>query len=145
MAKDKETSAPSVSPDTLKSNEIARSVMGSGVKPEGFRVEFRSGTATVTGNVASENDRKRVLDTVRGVAGVASVTDSMKVSGGASTTSGASTGDARTYTVKSGDTLSKIAKEQYGDPAEYNRIFEANRNILSDPDKIQPGQELKIP
>jgi len=47
--------------------------------------------------------------------------------------------------VKSGDTLSKISQQFYGKPNEYNRIFEANRDKLSDPDKIQPGQELTIP
>ena len=52
---------------------------------------------------------------------------------------------ARKYTVQSGDSLSKIAKQFYGDANAYNRIFEANRNILSDPNKIQPGQELVIP
>ena len=51
----------------------------------------------------------------------------------------------RTYTVKPGDTLSKISKEFFGDPNKYQRIFEANRDKLSDPDKIQVGQELKIP
>ena len=52
---------------------------------------------------------------------------------------------SRTYTVKSGDSLSKIAKEYYGDANSYNKIFEANRDKLSDPNKIQPGQELVIP
>jgi nucleoid-associated protein YgaU len=51
----------------------------------------------------------------------------------------------RTYTVKTGDTLSKIAKEQYGSATQYMKIFEANRDKLSDPDKIQPGQVLMIP
>jgi LysM repeat protein len=51
----------------------------------------------------------------------------------------------RTYTVKSGDTLSKIAKEMYGDANSYNKIFEANRDKLDDPNKIFPGQELVIP
>lgn len=51
----------------------------------------------------------------------------------------------KTYTVKSGDTLSKISKEFYGDPNEYMRIFYANRDKLKDPDKIQVGQELSIP
>ncbi|CAN5420603.1 peptidoglycan-binding protein LysM [soil metagenome] len=49
------------------------------------------------------------------------------------------------YTVKSGDTLSKIAKEKYGDSGRYMDIFNANKDILSDPDKIQVGQELQIP
>jgi nucleoid-associated protein YgaU len=50
-----------------------------------------------------------------------------------------------TYTVKSGDTLSKIAKEKLGDGNAYMEIFNANRDQLSDPDKIKPGQVLKIP
>ena len=49
------------------------------------------------------------------------------------------------YTVKSGDTLSKISKQFYGDSNEYMRIFYANRDKLKDPDKIQVGQELRIP
>jgi len=51
----------------------------------------------------------------------------------------------KTYTVKPGDTLSKIAKETLGDANAYTEIFNANKNILSDPDKIKPGQVLKIP
>ncbi|MBO9667382.1 MAG: LysM peptidoglycan-binding domain-containing protein [Bdellovibrio sp.] len=51
----------------------------------------------------------------------------------------------QTYTVKPGDTLSKISKQFYGDSSKYEAIFEANRDILSDPNKIKPGQNLKIP
>ena len=54
-------------------------------------------------------------------------------------------GSGKSYTVKAGDTLSKIAKEQYGDAGEYMKIFNANKDKLSDPDKIQPGQNLVIP
>ena len=50
-----------------------------------------------------------------------------------------------TYTVKAGDTLSKIAKERLGDANAYMKIFNANKDQLSDPDKIKPGQVLKIP
>ena len=50
-----------------------------------------------------------------------------------------------TYTVKSGDTLSKIAKEKLGDANAYMKIFNANKDQLTDPDKIKPGQVLKIP
>ncbi len=49
------------------------------------------------------------------------------------------------YTVKSGDTLSKISKQFYGDANQYNKIFEANKPMLSHPDKIYPGQNLRIP
>ncbi len=52
---------------------------------------------------------------------------------------------AQTYTVKSGDTLSKISKQFYGDPNEYMRIFYANREQLNDPNLIKVGQVLKIP
>ena len=51
----------------------------------------------------------------------------------------------RTYTVQAGDTLSKIAKDFYGHANEYTKIFDANKDQLSDPDKIKVGQELKIP
>src|SRR5690606_37882288 len=52
---------------------------------------------------------------------------------------------ARSYTVKSGDSLSAIAKREYGDASQWKRIFEANRDQLDNPDLIHPGQELKIP
>lgn len=52
---------------------------------------------------------------------------------------------ATTYTVKAGDTLSKIAQQQLGDAKAYMTIFDANRDQLTDPDKIKPGQVLKIP
>ncbi len=52
---------------------------------------------------------------------------------------------SRMYTVKSGDTLSKISKEMYGEANKYDQIFEANKPMLKDPDKIYPGQVLRIP
>jgi nucleoid-associated protein YgaU len=58
---------------------------------------------------------------------------------------GGSGAGGQTYTVKSGDTLSKVSKQFYGDSGEYMRIFYANRDKLRDPDKIQVGQELTIP
>ena len=58
---------------------------------------------------------------------------------------GGGAAQAQTYTVKAGDNLSKIAKEFYGDPNEYMRIYYANRDKLSDPDKIKVGQQLTIP
>jgi LysM repeat protein len=62
----------------------------------------------------------------------------------AAASANASTG-GRTYKVQPGDTLSKIAKEFYGNANEYNRIFAANRDKLESADKIQAGQELVIP
>ena len=63
----------------------------------------------------------------------------------AATAAAGSSSGSRTYTVQSGDSLSKIAKQFYGNANEYNKIFEANRDKLDNPDKIQVGQELVIP
>lgn len=59
--------------------------------------------------------------------------------------SGSSSTAPKIYEVAPGDSLSKIAKREYGNGGEWKRIFEANRDILKDPDKIYPGQKLKIP
>lgn len=61
----------------------------------------------------------------------------------AAAASGAS--GSRVYTTQAGDSLSKISKQFYGDPNQYMKIFEANRDELSDPDKVKPGISLKIP
>jgi nucleoid-associated protein YgaU len=54
-------------------------------------------------------------------------------------------GSAKTYVVVNGDSLSKIAKREYGDANKWRTIYEANRDIIKDPDLIYPGQELKVP
>ncbi|MDU7406489.1 MAG: peptidoglycan-binding protein LysM [Citrobacter portucalensis] len=95
------------------------------------------GTATVTGDVASQEDKEKILVAVGNVTGVGQVSDGVKV-----TQSGA---ESRFYTVKSGDTLSAISKVMYGSANEYQRIFEANKPMLTHPDKIYPGQVLIIP
>ena len=63
----------------------------------------------------------------------------------ATASAGSAASAGRAYTVQSGDTLSKIAKQFYGNASEYNRIFEANRDKLEDPNQIRPGQRLVIP
>lgn len=55
------------------------------------------------------------------------------------------TDSSRTYVVKSGDSLSKIAKQVYGNTDDWRRIFDANRDIIQDPDLIHPGQTLRLP
>ena len=71
------------------------------------------------------------------VAGVAKVNDMMSVDQSAP--------ESKYYAVVSGDTLSKISKQFYGDANKYMKIFEANKPMLSDPNKIYPGQNLRIP
>jgi len=65
--------------------------------------------------------------------------DFSNVKGGSSTTA------TKIYTVVSGDSLSKIAKREYGDAAAWKRIYEANCDVIKNPDLIQPGWKLKIP
>ena len=54
-------------------------------------------------------------------------------------------GSGKTYVVANGDSLSKIAKREYGDASKWRRIYEANKDLIKDPDLIYPGQELKVP
>jgi nucleoid-associated protein YgaU len=57
----------------------------------------------------------------------------------------ATNGSGKTYVVVNGDSLSKIAKREYGDASKWRRIYEANQDLIKDPDLIYPGQELKVP
>jgi nucleoid-associated protein YgaU len=92
---------------------------------------------TVSGQVGSQETREKVLLCCGNVAGVASVDDRLEVPEPAPS--------AQFHTVVSGDNLSKIAKKFYGDANKYPLIFEANKPMLSHPDKIYPGQMLRIP
>jgi len=94
-------------------------------------------TASVYGVAPDQETKEKIILCCGNVAGVEHVDDRMSVDH-----SGA---QAKLYTVKSGDTLSKIAKESYGDANQYTKIFEANRPMLKDPNKIYPGQTLRIP
>jgi nucleoid-associated protein YgaU len=67
------------------------------------------------------------------------------VRGGSSTAPAAGTGRSRTYTVVAGDSLSKIAKREFGDASKWHAIYDANRDKIKDPDLIHPGQVLTLP
>jgi nucleoid-associated protein YgaU len=71
--------------------------------------------------------------------------DFSDVQGGSSSTAPSPSTGGRTYTVRKGDSLSKIAKREYGDAQQWRRIFEANRDTIKDPDLIHPGQVVRIP
>ena len=71
--------------------------------------------------------------------------DFSNVVGGSSSTAPPSPSAARTYTVQKGDTLWKIAKEVYGKGSAWTRIHEANKDVIKNPDLIQPGWKLRIP
>jgi LysM repeat protein len=93
---------------------------------------------TVTGEVATQEEKEKILLALGNIAGVASVDDQITVTGPAV--------EAATFVVvKKGDTLSAISLSVYGNANLYNKIFEANKPLLSHPDKIYPGQTLRIP
>jgi nucleoid-associated protein YgaU len=71
--------------------------------------------------------------------------DFSSVERGSSSTAPSGDGSGRHYTVEEGDSLWKIAKQVYGDPLQWPKIHEANRDLIEDPDAIRPGQVLKLP
>lgn len=106
---------------------------------EKLSVLFDGATSTVTlrGEVPDQAAREKIILCAGNVGSVERVDDQLTVA--------QQSPQAQFYTVKSGDTLSKISKEFYGDAKQYDKIFEANKPMLSDPDKIYPGQSLRIP
>lgn len=122
------------------------------IKQQGVRLahmHLQDGKLFLQGEAPSEQAKNEVWNQVKAVdpkyADLTldlTINSSLQAAQQAGATAG---GSLQTYTVKSGDTLSKIAQQFYGDASQYNRIFEANRDKLNNPDKIQAGQELKIP
>ena len=121
----------------MQGNAIARTVLALGLPVESLRVEYADGKATVNGTVPSQADAEKVVLAVGNTRGIEQVDSRLEVVVPAP--------EAVMYTVQPGDSLSKIAKEHYGDAMKYPVIFEANQPMLSDPDKIYPGQVLRIP
>ena len=117
---------------------------------KGFRMEGsaqeREGKLYFTGMVKNQDEVNRIWDAIKTVPDWRNdIVAEIKIDPNASQAPQAQSGSTTTYTVKSGDTLSKIAREHLGDANAYMKIFEANKDQLNDPDKIKPGQVLKIP
>jgi len=110
-----------------------------GLKITAFTVTFdtATGIAKVYGVADDQANKEKAILAAGNVEGVSGVDDLMSVSVAAP--------PAQFYTVVKGDTLSKIAKDVYGNANDYMRIFEANQPMLKHPDKIYPGQNLRIP
>lgn len=114
--------------------------MGLSVKNLNVLFDQGTSTATVSGEVPDEQTKEKVVLCVGNVSGVSKVNDQLTCTNPPPVTE-----TSEYYQVKSGDTLSKIAKHYYGDANKYNVIFEANKPMLTHPDKIYPGQTLRIP
>ncbi|MFJ4587688.1 peptidoglycan-binding protein LysM [Pseudomonas moraviensis] len=93
---------------------------------------------TVTGEVASQEEKEKVLLALGNIAGVGSVDDQITVTGPV-------VAAAELVEVKAGDTLSAISLRVYGNANQYQKIFDANKPMLKDVNKIYPGQKLRIP
>jgi nucleoid-associated protein YgaU len=119
---------------------IEKYIASQGLQVQGLNVGYdgASQTVTVSGVAADQATKEKVVLCCGNVAAVAKVDDMLTVAAPAEP-------DSKYHTVKSGDTLSKIAKEAYGDANAYMKIFEANKPMLKDPNKIYPGQMLRIP
>jgi nucleoid-associated protein YgaU len=106
--------------------------------------EEREGKLYFKGTTETQEEANKIWDAIKTIPDWKNeiVADIKATGGGAS--AGAAAG-AQTYTVKAGDTLSKIARDHLGDANAYMDIFNANKDQLKDPDKIKPGQVLKIP
>ncbi len=120
-----------------KGNQILRFVLGMQLPVEELKVEFDDGVATVYGKADNTAVKENIIIGIGNIDGVGQVDDRMTVE--------RVTPAAVFYTVEAGDSLSKISKAHYGDPMRYNEIFEANKPMLAHPDKIYPGQVLRIP
>lgn len=119
--------------DTPDAAALQAEVADLGLDAEGLDISVEGDTVKVSGEAVSQEMREKVILAVGNVEGVATVEDD---------TSGP---EPVFHTVEKGDTLWAIAEKALGKGQRYNEIFEANRPMLSHPDKIYPGQVLRIP
>jgi nucleoid-associated protein YgaU len=142
-SKPEETAAVNSPEETVNQNAQREASLTSLVNNLGLDVSdiscemISDDTVAVYGTAETQADKEKVVLAVGNVGGIAVVDDRMSVTNPEP--------EAVFYTVVSGDSLSKIAKEQYGNGGKYMVIFDANKPMLKDPDDIYPGQVLRIP
>lgn len=139
---DKPKSPEAGTKDELKENEKAarkleQTIEDLNLKVENLQIYIENDMAVVSGKALDQANREKIILVVGNSEGIAQVDDKMDVE--------KTEPEAVFHTVERGDSLSKISKEHYGDPNQYPLIFEANKPMLQDPDKIYPGQVLRIP
>ncbi len=128
--------------DERKENEKAarkleETIKDLNLKSKDLKIFIEGDLASISGVALDQSTREKIILVVGNSEGIAQVDDRMDVENVEP--------EAVFHTVERGDTLSKISKEHYGDPNQYPLIFEANKPMLQDPDKIYPGQVLRIP
>ena len=118
--------------------EIKKELETLNIGAEGVDVEVDGDKVVLKGSVASQEVLEKAIVAVGNTVGVAKVETKVEVAEGEE-------GEPVIHIVQKGESLWKIAEQHYGDGSKYMKIFEANRPMLSDPDKIYPGQALRIP
>ncbi|MFA7473910.1 MAG: peptidoglycan-binding protein LysM [Spirosomataceae bacterium] len=131
----KEDATPEAEP--LRASSLLAHVKSLGLSYKSLTVKTSGDTVILEGEVAKQEDAEKIALAVGNVEGVEMVDNRLSVA--------EPEPEAQFYTVVSGDSLSKIAKKYYGDANKYPVIFEANQPLLKHPDKIYPGQVLRIP
>jgi nucleoid-associated protein YgaU len=116
---------------------VSKRIQSLGLSVDGLKVDVDGDKAVLSGRAASQAEREKAVLAAGNIQGVAQVDDQLSVATPES--------QSQFHRVVSGDTLSKIAKQYYGDTLKYPEIFKANQPMLESPDKIYPGQVLRIP
>jgi nucleoid-associated protein YgaU len=118
--------------------DIGQALHGAGVQVTNLEVKTVGGMTAVYGSVGSEDQKRKAEQAIESKVGkISNHIEVLTAFGGGAA--------KRSYTVKSGDTLSGIAKELYGDASQWKKIHSANADLIQNPDKIQPGWTLQIP
>ena len=124
--------------DDEAAEKIERNIAEANPGVEGLDVQYEDGVVRLGGKAESAEAMEKAVLMAGNVQGVSEVNvDAMEAP--------APEPEVEYYTIVSGDTLSKIAKAHYGDAMDYPKLFEANREVITDPDLIYPGQKIRIP
>ena len=126
----------------LRQKSITEQLAALDIEGEQVQVSVNGEVAVLTGQAPSQEALEKMVLCAGNQYGIGKVDCQLQVDASAAPQA---TGDSVFYTVKSGDTLGKIAAAHYGDAGKYPLIFEANQPMLKDPNKIFPGQSLRIP
>ncbi|WP_066222465.1 peptidoglycan-binding protein LysM [Formosa haliotis] len=129
--------AATLAAETAAASKLKETISDLNLKVSDLNVVIAGDKATVTGMAYDQTTKEKVVLVVGNSSGIATVDDEMTVEHAEP--------EAQFHTVESGDSLSKIAKKYYGNAMKYPEIFEANKPMLKDPNKIYPGQVLRIP
>ncbi|MDY0936600.1 peptidoglycan-binding protein LysM [Pseudomonas viridiflava] len=130
-----------ITPGNANADEVLKDHISKvGLGNPNIQTEVDGGTVIVKGEVASQEEKEKILVTLGNIEGVEKVDDQMTVASSAPAAT-----ESKFYEVKKDDTLSKISKEMYGDANKYQKIFDANKPMLENVNKIYPGQKLRIP